>query len=75
MPSLIKRSLAVALLMLVSSAAVGTPLVSGNGFGFAVVNDNTGIVTTFYAHPYAYERADPSQPLGGASRPAILSAR
>jgi hypothetical protein len=39
-------------------------LVTGNGFGFAVLRADTGTLTKFYAHPYAYERADPAQPLG-----------
>ena len=32
-----------------------SPLVTGNGFGFAVVS-TAGDVTRFYAHPYRYER-------------------
>ena len=39
-------------------------LVTGNGLGFAVLRADTGELTKFYAHPYAYERADPAQPLG-----------
>ncbi|HEX4649160.1 MAG TPA: glycoside hydrolase family 15 protein [Steroidobacteraceae bacterium] len=39
------------------------PLVSGNGFGFAVVNEATGHLTRFYAHPYAFVHPDRAHPL------------
>jgi hypothetical protein len=45
-------------------AAGATHLVSGNGFGFAVVSPETGTVTKFYAHPYCFARPDPRNPLG-----------
>ena len=35
-----------------------SPLVTGNGFGYAVVASN-GDLTRFYAHPYRYEKANP----------------
>jgi len=44
--------------------AGATHLVSGNGFGFAVVSPETGTVTKFYAHPYCFVRPDPKEPLG-----------
>ncbi len=40
-----------------------TPLVTGNGFGFAVVSPETGKLTKFYAHPYSFERPDLRDPL------------
>lgn len=40
-----------------------TNLVSGNGFGFAVVTPQTAAVTRFYAHPYSFVRPDPQKPL------------
>ena len=40
-----------------------TPLVTGNGHGFAVVSAVTGKLSKFYAHPYKFERADPSDNL------------
>ena len=39
-------------------------LVTGNGFGFAVVAPETGTATKFYSHPYNYLRADPNNALG-----------
>lgn len=42
--------------------ACASSLVTGNGFGFAVVSPQTA-VTKFYAHPYAFTRPDPTKPL------------
>lgn len=39
-----------------------TSLVTGNGFGFAVVSQ-AAAVTRFYAHPYAFTAPDPNHPL------------
>lgn len=39
--------------------AGASSLVTGNGFGFAVVSPQTATVTKFYAHPYAFTRPDP----------------
>ena len=50
-------------LFLASTAAASTPLVTGNGFGFAVVSPETGRITRFYAHPYSFIRPDPNDPL------------
>ena len=44
-------------------ALAATPLVTGNGFGFAVVSPETGALTKFYAHPYSFMRPDPKDPL------------
>jgi hypothetical protein len=38
-------------------------LVTGNGYGFAVVAPETGAVTKFYAHPYSFVSPDPQKPL------------
>jgi len=43
--------------------ASATNLVTGNGFGFAVVTPQTAEVTRFYAHPYSFVRPDPRKPL------------
>lgn len=43
--------------------AAASHLVTGNGFGFAVVSPDTGAVTRFYAHPYSFVRSDPQSPL------------
>ena len=45
------------------AAAVGTPLVTGNGFGFAVFSNSSGTITKLYAHPYSFERPDPKDAL------------
>ena len=38
-------------------------LVTGNGFGFAVVSPENAAVTKFYAHPYSFGRPDAKNPL------------
>ena len=43
--------------------AAGSHLVTGNGFGFAVVAPESGLVTKFYPHPYSFVRQDPANPL------------
>jgi hypothetical protein len=43
--------------------AAATNLVTGNGFGFAVVEPQSATVTKFYAHPYSFTRPDPRNPL------------
>ena len=43
--------------------ACASHLVTGNGFGFAVVSPESGAVTKFYAHPYSFERPDERNPL------------
>lgn len=43
--------------------AAATNLVTGNGFGFAVVSPEKAIVSKFYAHPYSFTRPDPKNPL------------
>jgi len=46
-----------------SPAARASHLVTGNGFGFAVVAPETGAATKFYPHPYSFVRSDPANPL------------
>ena len=43
--------------------AAASHLVSGNGFGFAVVAPENGAATKFYPHPHSYTRPDPANPL------------
>ena len=43
--------------------ATASHLVTGNGYGFAVVSPETASVTKFYPHPYSFVRADPQKPL------------
>ncbi|HLO20577.1 MAG TPA: glycoside hydrolase family 15 protein [Sphingomicrobium sp.] len=44
--------------------AAASHLVTGNGFGFAVVAPESGTATKFYPHPHSYLGHDPSDPLG-----------
>jgi hypothetical protein len=46
-----------------SLPAAGSHLVTGNGFGFAVVSPESGTVTKFYAHPYSFVRPEDNKPL------------
>src|SRR5215469_1475966 len=59
------RSFVMALfaVALAGSPASATNLVTGNGFGFAVVNPESATITRFYAHPYSFTQPDPSNPL------------
>jgi hypothetical protein len=58
------RSLvAIGAALLACVPAVASDLVTGNGFGFAVVSPQTASVTKFYAHPYAFTRPDPANSL------------
>lgn len=43
--------------------ATASHMVTGNGFGFAVVAPETGSATKFYSHPYSCIRPDPANPL------------
>jgi hypothetical protein len=43
--------------------ALASPLVTGNGFGFAVVSPADATIGKFYAHPYSFARPDPRDPL------------
>ena len=53
--------------------AAPTPLVTGNGFGFAVFSISSGTLTKLYAHPYSFERPDPKAPLAeGAETPNFI---
>jgi hypothetical protein len=43
--------------------AAASHLVTGNGFGFAVVSPENAMVTRFYAHPYSFGLPDSKNPL------------
>jgi hypothetical protein len=60
------RSLAVPVLgiLLTCVPVSATNLVTGNGFGFAVVSPETATLSKFYAHPYSFVQPDPKNPLG-----------
>lgn len=49
--------------LLSSLPVAASHMVTGNGFGFAVVQPETGTVSKFYAHPYCFTRHDPKNPL------------
>jgi hypothetical protein len=49
--------------VLAASPATASNLVTGNGFGFAVVSPGTSKLTCFYAHPYSFAQPDPKDPL------------
>jgi len=49
--------------LLASLPAVASHMVTGNGFGFAVVVPETVTVSKFYAHPYSFARQDSKNPL------------
>src|SRR5690348_6765739 len=70
------RVLAACVLALgLSAAAEASHLVTGNGFGFAVVAPESGSATKFYSHPYNYLRPDPKNPLGeGIETPNFIKA-
>ena len=53
----------VCLFVLAALPACASHLVTGNGFGFAVVSPESGAVTKFYAHPYSFERPEARNPL------------
>lgn len=46
-----------------AQALPASHLVTGNGYGFAVVSPETGAVTKFYAHPYSFVARDPQNAL------------
>jgi hypothetical protein len=46
-----------------ASSLRASHLVTGNGFGFAVVAPESGAVTKVYAHPYSFAHPDPQKPL------------
>ncbi|MGB6192390.1 MAG: glycoside hydrolase family 15 protein [Terracidiphilus sp.] len=53
--------------------AGATNLVTGNGFGFAVVSPQTATITKFYSHPYSFMRPDPHKPLSeGIATPNFI---
>src|SRR6516162_728879 len=59
------RSLVALFCMSLAAAlpAGATHLVTGNGYGFAVVSPESSSATKFYAHPYSFVRPDPEKPL------------
>lgn len=50
-------------LLCASLPAAATHLVTGNGFGFAVVSLESATLSKFYAHPYCFVRPEPAHPL------------
>lgn len=54
---------AIGLAIACRAPAEASHLVTGNGFGTAVVAPEIGAATKFYSHPYSYMRPDPANPL------------
>ena len=52
--------------------ASASHLVTGNGYGFAVVAPEGGAVTKFYPHPHSLHPARPGQPAGRRDRDGQL---
>ncbi len=50
-------------LLLAGMPASASHLVTGNGFGFAVISPETATVTRFYGHPYSFGKPDALNPL------------
>jgi GH15 family glucan-1,4-alpha-glucosidase len=59
---LIRAAIGASLLM--STPAAASNLVTGNGFGFAVVSPDNATVTRFYARPYRFTQPDIHNSLG-----------
>src|SRR3982751_121782 len=57
------RNRIAAIVFAVCTPLAASHLVTGNGFGFAVVSPETGAVTKFYAHPYSFAKPDPQNAL------------
>jgi len=53
----------VCIVLLACLPARASHLVTGNGFGFAVVSPENATLTRFYAHPYSFGQPDPRNPL------------
>ncbi len=54
---------AVAVIFLAALPACASHLVTGNGYGFAVVDPERARLTGFYAHPYSFATPDANNPL------------
>lgn len=52
-----------AAMFLISLPACASRLVTGNGYGFAVVDPDSARITGFYAHPYSFAAPDANNPL------------
>ncbi len=63
----------VCALLLAAMPAAASHLVTGNGFGFAVVSPETATVTRFYGHPYSFGKPDAQNPLSeGVETPNFI---
>jgi len=71
--SVMRLVAAVCLGLALCSSAEASHLVTGNGFGFAVVAPENGLATKFYSHPYNFLRPDPANPLSeGVETPNFI---
>ena len=65
--------LAIVAAVLACTPAAASHLVTGNGYGFAVVSPESGAVTKFYSHPHSFMRPDPRNPLSeGTETPNFI---
>jgi hypothetical protein len=60
---IVRALICAAICLSISAPAAASHLVTGNGFGFAVVAPESGVVNKFYPHPYSFVRTDPVKPL------------
>jgi len=71
--TVMRLAAAVYLGLALCSSAGASHLVTGNGFGFAVVAQESGTATKFYSHPYNFLRPDPANPLSeGVETPNFI---
>lgn len=59
----VRVTAAVGVAFALCGSATASHLVTGNGFGFAVVAPELGAATKFYPHPHSYTAPDPANPL------------
>lgn len=63
MPYVRRHAAVVVVRFLACLPSLATPLVTGNGFGLAVVSEGTGALNKLYGHPYGFARPDPNDPV------------
>jgi len=69
----LRAGLGVAVALMCAAPAIASNLVTGNGYGFGVVDPVRAVVTRFYTHPYSFMRPDPANALGeGVPTPELI---
>jgi len=70
---MLRAGLGVAIALICVAPAIASNLVTGNGYGFGVVDPARAVVTRFYTHPYSFMRPDPANALGeGVPTPELI---